>query len=39
MPAKETVKKRKKGMPKHRFFAYATVACFFLTMYTGYKHL
>ena len=25
-------------MKKHRFFAWMTVICFLLTMYTGYKN-
>ncbi|MCR5034981.1 MAG: DUF6219 family protein [Clostridia bacterium] len=24
-------------MEKHKFFAWATVICFLMTMYTGYK--
>ena len=36
--AKGNIKKGKKGMRYHRFFAYATVVSFLLTMYTGYKH-
>ena len=31
-------KRRKKGMKWHRFFAWATVACFIMTMVTGYRH-
>ncbi len=25
-------------MKWHKFFAWATVICFFMTMYTGYNH-
>lgn len=28
---------RRKGMPLHRFFAWGTIICLFLTMYTGYN--
>jgi len=39
-PSKNLVDKRKGGrsfMKLHKFFAWATVACFILTMITGYK--
>jgi len=25
-------------MKKHRFWAWAMIACLFMTLYTGYKH-
>ncbi len=30
-------KGRRIGMEKHKFWAWATVFCFLMTMYTGYK--
>ena len=31
-------KKGSGGMKLHKFFAWATVGCFVMTMVTGYKH-
>ncbi|MDY5092325.1 hypothetical protein [Faecalimonas umbilicata] len=28
----------KRQMKNHRFWAWAMVACLFMTLYTGYKH-
>ena len=28
---------QRKPMPLHRFFAWGTIICLFLTMYTGYN--
>lgn len=35
--ALKTEKKRSSYMKSHKFFAWATVACFLMTMWTGYK--
>lgn len=35
--ARKTEKKRSSYMKSHKFFAWATVACFLMTMWTGYK--
>lgn len=28
----------RRRMKKHRFWAWAMIACLFMTVYTGYKH-
>ena len=35
--ARRTDQKRSSYMKSHKFFAWATVACFLMTMWTGYK--